>query len=76
MDQTSRRFLADQRLMGEEQQRWISKLIGFDFEIKYKPGIENKAVDALSGKLQFSALLLSNFMSGMTWQRKLLRMIG
>lgn len=55
-DQKSLKFLTDQRLMGEEQQKWISKLMGFDFDVKYKPGTENGAADALSRKMQFSAL--------------------
>ncbi|WVZ23326.1 hypothetical protein V8G54_001870 [Vigna mungo] len=60
-DQKSLRFLADQRIMGEEQQKWISKLMGFDFEIRYKPGCENRAADALSRKLQYSALSTVQF---------------
>ena len=55
-DQKSLKFLIDQRLMSEEQNKWTSKLLGFDFEIKYKPGIENRAADALSRKLLFSAM--------------------
>ena len=33
-DQKSFKFLVDQKVMGEEQHKWISKLLGFDFEIK------------------------------------------
>lgn len=57
-DQKSLKFLTDQRIMGEEQQKWISKLMGFDFDVKYKPGRENGVADALSRKLQYSALSL------------------
>jgi hypothetical protein len=31
-----------------EQKKWISKLLGYDFEVEYKKGIENKIADALS----------------------------
>jgi hypothetical protein len=38
----------EQRIVTPEQQKWVSKLLGYDYEIIYKPGRENSVVDALS----------------------------
>ena len=34
----------------EEQQKWVTKMLGYDFEIIYKKGKKNVVVDALSRK--------------------------
>jgi hypothetical protein len=43
------KFLLDQRLSTVLQHQWISKLFGFDFTVKCRPGRLNTGADALSG---------------------------
>jgi hypothetical protein len=40
----------EQILSSEEQQKWVTKMLGYDFEIIYKKGKKNVVVDALSRK--------------------------
>ncbi|GJX29451.1 retrotransposable element Tf2 [Tanacetum coccineum] len=48
IDHLSLIYLLDQRISTPTQMKWLPKLMGFDYEIKYKRGKDNAAVDALS----------------------------
>lgn len=47
-DQQSIKYFADQKLSTLLQQKWSTKLLGFDYSIKYRKGTENGVADALS----------------------------
>lgn len=52
MNQRSVKFLLEQRMIIEEHQRCLSKLLGYDFEIQYCPRLKNKTVNALSRRVE------------------------
>lgn len=47
-DQQVLKYLLEQRVGTPSQQKWISKLLGYDFTIEYKSGKNNAVADALS----------------------------
>ncbi|KAJ0828513.1 putative nucleotidyltransferase, Ribonuclease H [Helianthus annuus] len=47
-DHHSLKHMLTQTIHTPEQQKWITKLLGYDFEIHFKPGKENTVADALS----------------------------
>lgn len=47
-DQKALKFLLEQRVVQPQYKKWLSKVLGYDFEVHYHPGAENKAIDALS----------------------------
>ena len=50
IDHDSLKYFLEQRLSLKEQQKWVTKMLGHDFEIIYKKGKQNVVADALSGK--------------------------
>jgi hypothetical protein len=71
-DQKSLKFLQDQRVLGEDQFKWTSKLMGFDFEIIYKPGHENRAADALSRRMTYAAISMIHFADYEEWEAEVM----
>lgn len=49
-DHDSLKYFLEQRLSSEEKQKWVTKMLGYDFEIIYKKGKQNVVEDALSRK--------------------------
>lgn len=47
-DHVSLKYLLDQKLSFPSQHLWLTKLLGFDYEIEFRSGRENVATDALS----------------------------
>ena len=49
----SLKYFLEKRLSSEEQPKWVTKMLGYDFEILYKKGKQNVVADALSRKLEY-----------------------
>jgi len=47
-DHQSLKSLMTQTIQTPEQQKWLTKLVGYNYEIHYKPGKQNVVADALS----------------------------
>ena len=47
-DHQSLKYFLEQWVSSPTQQKWVRKLMGYDYEITYKKGTHNLVVDALS----------------------------
>ena len=47
-DHKSLKYFLERKISSPKQQKWVTKLLGFDYEITYKKGKENVLADALS----------------------------
>lgn len=62
-DQYSLKFIMEQREVGADYQKWVSKLMGYHFTIQYKPGSSNAAADAFSRHPSFHPMQLGALIS-------------
>jgi hypothetical protein len=51
-DHQSLKYFLEQRIYSPEQQKWVTKFFGYDYEIIYKRGKDNVVADALSRKYE------------------------
>ncbi|KAH0655105.1 hypothetical protein KY285_029987 [Solanum tuberosum] len=58
-DQQSLKNLTNQTIQTPEQQKWLTKLVGYDFHIIYRPGKQNSTADALSRNSDASLMAIS-----------------
>jgi hypothetical protein len=58
-DHQSLKYFLEQRISSQEQQKWVTKLFGYDYEIIYKKGKDNVVADALSRKYEDEGSLFS-----------------
>ena len=55
-DHQSLKYLLDQKLNTTIQHKWMTKLLGLDYEIQYKKGTNNQVADALSRRHESAPL--------------------
>lgn len=67
-------ILADQSVMDEEQQRWISKLLGFDFESNTSLGSRIRQQMHSLESCNFLLYPLCSLWSGMIWRERFPKM--
>jgi hypothetical protein len=58
-DHQSLKYFLEQRISSPEQQKWVTKIFGYDYEIIYKKGKDNVVADALSRKYEEEGSLFS-----------------
>ena len=56
-DHNSLRFFLEQKQLQERQQKWISKIQAYDFDMEYVKGKNNVVVDALSRRSVMLSLM-------------------
>ena len=67
-DHDSLKHFLEQRLCSEEQQKWVTKMLGYESEIIYKKGKLNVVANALSRKdEEVEALLCAMYIIQPDW---------
>lgn len=67
IDHHTLKYFLEQRLSSLEQHKWVTKMMGYDYEIIYKKGKENVVVDALSRQFEEDGSLLDLSLPSPRW---------
>jgi len=65
-DHQSLKFLLEQKVGTPFQQKWVTKLLGYDFTVEYKKGADNRVADALSRREDWDEEITLSLLSVLT----------
>jgi hypothetical protein len=66
-DHHSLKYVLEQWLSSPEQHKWVTKMLGYDYEIIYKKDKDNVVVDALSRQLEEDVSLFALLLPSPGW---------
>ena len=66
-DHQSLKYFLEQQVSSPTQQKWVRKLMGYDYEITYKQGKDNLVADALSHTFDYHISLSTISMPIPNW---------
>jgi hypothetical protein len=69
-DHHSLKYLLEQRLSSLKQHKWVTKMLGYDYEIIYKKGKENVVADALSRQFKEDGSLFALSLPSLRWLKE------
>eukprot|EP00253_Pinus_taeda_P007046 PITA_07046 len=58
-DHHSLKYFLEQRLSSPQRNKWLAKMLGYDYEIIYKKGKDNRVADALSRQFEEESTMLA-----------------
>ena len=72
-DHHSLKYFLEQRLSSPQQNKWLAKMLGYDYEIIYKKGRENSVAAALSRQFEKESTLLAISLPILEWIKEACR---
>lgn len=67
IDHHNLKYLLEQKIGTPMQQKWLSKLLGYDYIVECKKGADNKVADALSRVVEEEVSLALIYVPTLEW---------